>query len=376
MPDTTPHIYQNQRIHSVDLLRGAIMLLMAIDHVRVYAGIPAGSPDPAVFFTRWVTHFCVSGFVFFAGTSAFLLGQKLGDRAALSKYLLVRGLLLVLLELTLIRFCWSFNLDFNSFMLAGVIWMLGWCMVLLAAAIWLPLHVIWIGGLIIIAGQQVFGWVPASVHWWNFFYPVDYEGVKWINILYVLLPWIGVMMAGYGFGRLLQLPPALVRRACWWIGLSAIVLFVVIGSLQVSNDPENKMPFLLRLLNQQKYPPSQLFLLMTLGPIIALVPYAEKVRGWLANVLSTFGRVPFFYYVLHILIIHLAALLVNLIRTGNAHQDWYKTAPFTWLPEEQHWSLPLLYLVFILVEIVLYLLCRWYADYKSKNPGKKWLKYL
>lgn len=376
MPEPTLHTYQNQRIHSVDLLRGAIMLLMAIDHVRVYSGIPAGGPDPAIFFTRWVTHFCVSGFVFFAGTSAYLLGQKLGDRAALSKYLLIRGLLLVLLELTLIRFCWTFNLDFKSFMLAGVIWMLGWCMVMLAAIIWLPLRVIWIGGLIIIAGQQLFGLVPSSVHWWNFFYPVDYEGIKWINILYVLLPWIGVMMAGYGFGRLLQLPPALVRRACWWIGLSAIVLFIVIGSLQVSADPEKKMPFILRLLNQQKYPPSQLFLLMTLGPIIALVPYAERVRGWLANVLSTFGRVPFFYYVLHILIIHLAALLVNLIRTGNIHQDWYKTAPFTWLPDEQRWSLPLLYLVFILAEVILYLLCRWYADYKSKNPGKKWLKYL
>ncbi|MGN6291251.1 MAG: DUF1624 domain-containing protein [Chitinophagaceae bacterium] len=376
MPEPTLYTYQHRRIHSVDLLRGAIMLLMAIDHVRVYAGIPAGGPDPAIFFTRWVTHFCVSGFVFFAGTSAFLLGQKLNNRTALSKYLLTRGLLLVLLELTLIRFCWTFNLDFKSFMLAGVIWMLGWCMVLLAAAIWLPFRVIWISGLIIIAGQQIFGLVPADLHWWNFFYTVDYEGVQWINILYVLLPWIGVMMAGYGFGRLLQMPPALVRRTCWWIGFSAIALFVVIGSLQIVNDPKNEMPFIFRLLNQQKYPPSQLFLLMTLGPVILLIPYAEKARGWFAEVLSTFGKVPFFYYVLHILVIHLAALLVNLIRTGSIHQDWYQTAPYTHIAEDQQWPLPLLYIVFILVEIFLYWACHWYAAYKANHPEKKWLKYL
>jgi uncharacterized membrane protein len=113
------------RLRSIDLLRGAIMVLMAIDHVRVYSGMPSGGPDPAIFFTRWVTHFCVSGFVFFAGASAFLYGQKINDTRQLSRYLLVRGLLLILLELTLIRFCWSFNLDFKSFMLAGVIWMLG-----------------------------------------------------------------------------------------------------------------------------------------------------------------------------------------------------------------------------------------------------------
>src|SRR5579863_6828788 len=115
------------RIQSIDIVRGAAMVLMAIDHVRVYSGIPAGGADPGIFFTRWVTHFCVSGFVFLAGTSAYLYGEKLGNKATLSRYLLTRGLLLVFLELTLIRFFWTFNLDFSSFMLAGVIWMLGWC---------------------------------------------------------------------------------------------------------------------------------------------------------------------------------------------------------------------------------------------------------
>ena len=363
------------RLRSIDLLRGAIMLLMAIDHVRVYSGMPAGGPDPAIFFTRWVTHFCVSGFVFFAGTSAFLYGRKLNDRAALSRYLFSRGLLLVLLELTLIRFCWTFNLDFHAFMLAGVIWMLGWCMVLLAALIRLPFHAIWITGVVMIAVQQVFGLVPAQWTWWNFIYTVGEEGPSWINVLYVIVPWIGVMMTGYGFGRLLTLEPTRRNRLCRWIGLGATVVFLVVGYITTTHTKGN-LPFLFRLLNQQKYPPSQLYLLMTLGPLIALVPFAEKATGWLANVLQTFGRVPLFYYILHILLIHLLALGLNLILYGNGHQEWYHTAPFAGVPKENRWGLPLLYLIFLIAEVILYLACRWYGRYKSQHPEQKWLKYI
>jgi len=365
-----------KRYHSVDLLRGAIMVIMAIDHVRVYSGIPANSTDPAIFFTRWITHFCVSGFVFFAGTSAFLYGEKLNDKRALSRFLITRGIFLVILELTLLRFCWTFNLNFGQFMLAGVIWMLGWCMVLLAGAIWLPFRSIWIIGLLIIAGEQVFGLVPVSVHWWNFFYPIDYDGIKWISILYVLLPWLGVMMAGYGFGHILQMEAARRRKICLMIGLSAIAVFVIIGTLLIVTGDPKPRPFIFRLLGQQKYPPSQLYLLMTLGPIIALVPFAERAGGWLARVLSTFGRVPLFYYIVHILLIHVAALLVNLLRTGNMHQGLYDTAPYTEISDNLRWSLPLLYLVFILVEIILYFICSRYAKYKFQHPELKLLKYL
>jgi hypothetical protein len=130
------------------------------------------------------------------------------------------------------------------------------------------------------------------------------------------------------------------------------------------------------LLGQQKYPPSQLYLLMTLGPIIALVPFAERAGGWLARVLSTFGRVPLFYYIVHILLIHVAALLVNLLRTGHTHQDWYETAPYTEISANLRWSLPLLYLIFILVEVILYFVCQRYAKYKFQHPEIKLLKYL
>jgi uncharacterized membrane protein len=373
------------RIQSIDLLRGAVMVLMAIDHVRVYSGIPAGDPSPDVFFTRWVTHFCVSAFVFLAGTSAFLYGSKLSDKSRLARYLVTRGLLLVVLELTLIRFFWVFN--FDGFVLAGVIWILGWCMILLAAFVRLWPVLIGIIGLVIIAFQQVFGLLPPALPpsaresigaVWEFFYPSGFESLFGIAVLYTLIPWIGVMMAGYGFGTIMRLEPARRWRFCLRIGLSAIALFLVAGSLLIflQPAPPDAPPFLFRLLNQQKYPASQLFLLMTLGPVIALIPFAEKARGWFAKVLITFGSVPMFYYLLHIPLIHLSALIINFIKEGNVHDEWYVRAPFASVPYEQKWELSILYLVFFIDVTVLYFVCRWYAVYKSKNPDKKWMKYL
>ncbi|MBV9989128.1 MAG: DUF1624 domain-containing protein, partial [Chitinophagaceae bacterium] len=273
---------RTQRIQSVDLLRGLAMVLMAIDHVRVYSGMPAGSPEPAIFFTRWITHFCAPAFVFFAGTGAFLHGNKLNDKAALARFLLTRGLLLVVLELTLVRFCWTFNFNYALFTLAGVIWMLGWCMILLALFVRLKAETVGLIGVAIILLQQVFKFVPQPLppaigKFWEFFYPAGLE-MPGIFILYVLIPWIGVMMAGYGFGTILLKDAAERRKTCLGIGIAATVLFLLVGGVFMYSDtqPNNPMPPLLRLLNQQKYPPSQLYLLMTLGPIIALVPLAEK----------------------------------------------------------------------------------------------------
>ncbi|HEY9194783.1 MAG TPA: heparan-alpha-glucosaminide N-acetyltransferase domain-containing protein, partial [Mucilaginibacter sp.] len=182
-----------KRIQSVDVLRGAVMVLMAIDHVRVYSGMPSGGTEPGIFFTRWITHFCVPAFVFLAGTSAFLYGQKINDRSALSRFLLTRGLLLVVLELTLIRFCWTFNLNYAQFTLAGVIWMLGWCMILLSVVVKLPVRVIWIAGLVMMFLQQIFGLLPHILPqawryhfawFWEFIYSSGFEGPPGISILY------------------------------------------------------------------------------------------------------------------------------------------------------------------------------------------------
>jgi uncharacterized membrane protein len=384
---TSTQASRSIRLQSVDLLRGAVMVLMAIDHVRVYSGLPAGGREPGIFFTRWITHYCAPSFVFFAGASAFLYGAKLNDTRKLSTYLFTRGLLLVVLELTLIRFFWTFNFDYSHFVLAGVIWMLGWCMVLMALLVKLRPAVAGITGLAIIFFQQVFQLAPKALpasartsfgRFWEFIYSSGLEGPPGINILYVLVPWIGVMAAGYGFGLILQMEPARRQRVCLRIGLSAIALFLIAGSIIAYVQPHDAEapPFIYRLLSQSKYPPSQLFLLMTLGPVIALVPYAEKATGWLARALAIIGQVPFFYYLLHILLIHLSALIVNFIRMGKVVPAWYASAPYSSVPHEYTWSLGLLYLVFIIDVLLLYVACRWYAQYKQQHPGKQWLKYL
>ena len=275
----------------------------------------------------------------------------------------------MLLELTVIRFSWTFNFDYRNFTLAGVIWMLGWSMVLMAGLVRLSPKVVGTIGLGIIFFQQIFHYPPlllpqqlrASAGWiWEFIYPAGAESGSGINILYVLVPWIGVMAAGYGFGAILIRDPAVRRRFCLSIGLTATALFLLAGGLSIllTPAPAHAPPALFRLLNQQKYPASQLFLLMTLGPAIALLPLAEHARGWFAGVLATFGRVPMFYYLLHIPAIHIAALGVMLVRDGGIHPEWFASAPYTQVPPDHRWGLPLLYLVWVIVVAILYFLCR------------------
>jgi uncharacterized membrane protein len=367
-------------------MRGIVMVLMAIDHVRVYSGVPPGGDTAGVFFTRWITHFCAPAFVFLAGSGAFLHGRKLGDRGALARFLVTRGLMLVVLELTLIRFTWTFNVAYDQFVLAGVIWMLGWCMVLLAGLVRFSPKAVGITGVAIILLQQLFSFVPRAFPEsirpavgtvWEFFYPAGLDGAPGIAILYVLIPWIGVMAAGYGFGALMLRAPEERRRLCLRIGLSATALYLVVAGVATALLPagDDAPPALFRMLNQNKYPASQLFLLMTLGPMIALLPAAERMHGWFGNALAVFGRVPMFYYLLHIPLIHVSALLVTQVREGAMHPEWYATAPFTSVPEEARWGLGLLYLVFVIDVVILYFPCRWYAGYKArKRTG--WVTYV
>lgn len=363
---------------------------MAIDHVRVYAGIPAGGPEASVFLTRWVTHFVAPVFCFFAGTAAWFHGRTLVEVSVLRRFLVSRGLLLVVLELTLIRFLWAFEVS-RAFVLAGVIWMLGWSMVLLAPFVGLRPKLVGAFGLAIVGLQHLFGLLPQALpesarlgfgYIWNFVYPTGSEPWGAVRILYVLVPWIGVMMVGYALGELWMREAAARDRLLRRIGLAMTALFLVWGGVVAavggaageSGAGSGAMPFWMRLLNQQKYPASPLFLLMTLGPAIAALPWAERARGWIARAVTTIGRVPMFYYLAHILVIHLLAILTMRLRFGEFRHEWYATAPYTWLPDNR-WNLWLLYVVWAVATWLLYLLCAWYARVKAERPSA-WMRYL
>lgn len=369
------------RVASVDIIRGAVMVLMAIDHVRVYSGVPAGGPTAGVFFTRWVTHFCAPVFVFLAGTSAYLLasaGSKDSTYASgISRFLLTRGALLVLLEPTLIRLSWTFSLDYSQFLLAGVIWMLGVCMMLMAALAWLPLRAITVIGFVLVLAQDLLGALPNG--WFPQFLYFGGEvatGGPTINVLYSIVPWIGVMALGYAFGAILRREPAARDRACLRIGLAATAAFLLLAPVKAYMDGggEDSLPFVMRMLNQRKYPASQLFLLMTLGPAIALMPLADRARGAIARMFEVFGRVPMLYYLLHIPVIHILALGVWYLRDGQTHSADFVTAPYVWMPDSR-WPLWLLYAVFVGAVAVLYPLCVGYAEYKARTRAP-WTRYI
>jgi uncharacterized membrane protein len=371
------------RIASVDLIRGGVMVLMAIDHVRVYAGIPAGGPTPGIFLTRWITHFCAPAFVFLAGTSALLYRQRHSD---LPRFLLTRGLWLLLLELTVIRVAWTFNLDFAHYLLAGVIWAIGWCMVLMAGLVRLPLSAVGVLGLGIIALHNAV--MPTLAH----ALPPPVRAVLYtafadppigpLVVLYSIVPWIGVMAAGYAFGTVLTLEPVRRDRICRAIGVGAVALFLGLRGTNLYGDPRpwtaaGPMPAALSFINTTKYPASLSFLLMTLGPTIWLMPTLERARGAGARAVEVFGRVPFFYYVLHIPLIHALALLVSWIRLGTVSPWLFTNHPMgnPAPPEGYTWSLGLLYAVWAVTMLMLYPVCRWFADLKARRSDP-WLRYL
>ena len=379
------------RIASIDLIRGAVMILMAIDHVRVFSGVPAGGPAPGVFFTRWVTHFCAPAFIFLAGTSSFFYGRK---HAGLSRFLLIRGAWLIFLELTFLRLAWTFNFDFRHYEMAGVIWVIGFCMIIMSVLVKLPLPAIGAIGVLIIAGHNLLdpdlnailqnGSQVSAL--WKILYVGFYAGPIHLGelnfvVLYSLIPWIGVMAAGYAFGQVLLMESKRRDRMCLIIGFAAIALFLVLRGFNLYGDPfpwhaGGRMPAPLAFLNTTKYPASLCFLLMTLGPTIALIPLLQRAGGRFARIITVFGRVPFFYYVLHIPLIHFLAIMISEVRSGSINPWLFANHPMGNPPPPPGyaWSLPLLYLVWAITIITLYLPCRWFAELKAKR-GDSWLQY-
>jgi uncharacterized membrane protein len=395
-----PIASSKQRVASIDLLRGGVMILMALDHVRDYFNRDAYLYNPtdlqhasaALFFTRWITHFCAPIFMLLSGTAAWLYGKKNGRRA-LSFFLLTRGIWLIFAELFIVSLGWTFNIHFTFYILQ-VIWAFGLAMIILSALIHLRWSSLLVIALVLICGHNLLdpihftGNGPGAVGWALLHqYRPFFYGNHGFFVGYPILPWIGIMVLGYCLGVLYapDFDAARRRKILRILGLAAIAGFVVIRAINVYGDPapwsvqRNGLYTLLSFLNVTKYPPSLCYILMTLGPGFLFLSWTEGPLNALSSKIAVFGRVPFFYYIIHIFILHGLAVLAAMYQ-GHAASDmitinnWVTDNP---LLKNYGFGLGVVYAVWIGVVLLLYPLCRWFDGYKRSHQAKnRWLSYL
>jgi uncharacterized membrane protein len=377
-----------RRLVAIDLLRGLVMILMALDHTRDFFGASGMDPrdvhDPALFLTRWVTHFCAPVFIFLAGISAWLYGARGRSTGELSRFLLTRGFWLIVLEFTVVRLGWTFSLE-PSFLVTQVIWAIGVSMVALAALVHLPRWAVTALALIMIAGHNALDGIEAAdfgaAAWvWNLLHePALLELGPGVSLfaLYPLIPWIGVMAAGYCLGPVFAIDdPAARRRRLLGLGIAVIAGFVLLRASNLYGDPapwaldQGWSATVLSFLNCEKYPPSLLYLMMTLGPALILLVAFERAAGPVARWLIVFGSVPLFYYVLHLFLIHGLAVAFAQFTTGQS--AWLLGGFPPERPSGYGLSLPEVYLVTLLIVMMLYAPCRWFAAVKRSGSGWWW----
>lgn len=392
-----PAMVPVRRIDAVDVLRGAVMVLMVLDHTRDYFGNAAINPTnlpqvtPALFLTRWVTHFCAPVFAFLAGTGAYLAGSKNRSRGDLAVFLVTRGLWLIFLELTVVRLGLFFD-PVSAPVILTVLWSIGASFVVLAGLVFLPSRIVGAVGVLLIATHGLAGGflsdadssptlrAASALLLRPGFLPLP-GGVN-VLVGYALLPWLGIVAAGYGFGEVIQLEPGLRRRVMWIMGVAITAAFVILRALGLYGEPlpwaPQATPILtvLSFINCTKQPPSLLFVMMTLGPAIAALSVIDRVgvRGPITRALVTLGRVPLFYYLLQWYVIHGLAVLAGLAR-GLPIAWMFTPAALGPPPESWPLSLPGVYAAWVVVLAVLYGPCRWFAGVKARHPGG-WLSYL
>lgn len=383
------------RISSIDILRGLVMIIMALDHVRDFFHISAmvedptnlNSTTPALFFTRWITHYCAPIFVFLSGTSAFLSGRK-KTKKELSSFLLKRGLFLMVLEIVVVNFLIVFD-PLYRFIGLQVIWVIGLSMVLLSFLIYLPLRVLFIIGIVMVVGHNMLdGFNYNNMNevplWYAFFHQqlfTSYAEGRFFAILYPLIPWPGVMLLGYCMGSwyVKEFDPAKRKRLLLGWGLTTIAAFFVLRWVNVYGDlvpwstQKDNVMTIISFFNVTKYPPSLLYLCMTLGPALLLLIWLEKVKAGWTNIVSVYGRVPMFYYLLHFFTIHVLCIIL-FFATGRPVSD-IAAGNFAFRPNDFGFSLPIVYLIWIAVVAGLYPLCRKYDQFKQHNK-RWWTGYL
>lgn len=387
----------SKRMLSIDMLRGLVMIIMALDHTRDFFHIDAMTTDPlnpltttgALFFTRWITHFCAPIFVFLSGLSAYLAAQRRTPIEA-SAFLIKRGLWLVLIEVVVITLGLTFN-PFYNFLILQVIWAIGWSMVLLGIAIRFSYKTILVTGLILVLGHDLFSYIPApesqsigiltKILFTAFGTVVPLSNTHLVGIFYAILPWTGIMFIGYAVAAWYRKGYERERRKrnLILIGYLCIVLFIALRLINLYGDPAPRgehhdlFKNVLSFFNVSKYPPSLQYTCMTLGPAFLFLAYTEKLSGAFTRIVSAYGAVPFFYYVLHFYILH-TLLAVLFFATGYHVRDIVQV-PFWFRPVSFGFNLSTVYLIWLLVVSLLYFPCKWFKKYKQTHQ-QWWLSYV
>lgn len=388
-----------ERVYSVDVLRGIVMILMALDHVRDFFHVTAMTQDPLdvetthplLYITRWITHFCAPVFVFLSGLSVQLMnGRK--TTAEISGFLMKRGLWLILVEITLVSFGLSFNPLMNV-MILQVIWAIGVCFVILSLLVFLPWQAILGLGVLITCSHNLLDYIEAKPGFqpgvlWQLTHQTRYTFFEYLPghgfiVLYPFLPWLGIMFMGYGFGRFFQADVSASQRKRILVaaGMGMIVVFIVVRLLNGYGDPRpwashpHWAATLGSFMNVQKYPPSLLYACATLGPALLLLAWMEGRKSPAMNVAKVYGSVPFFYYILHFYIIHLLCVVLFFVSGYGVNEIVNPQVPFLFRPPEFGYPLWIVYLIWTGVVTVLYPVCKRYAAYK-KTHRQWWLRYL
>ena len=387
-----------RRISSVDLLRGFVMIIMALDHTRDFFHINAQTDNPlnlatttpVLYFTRWITHLCAPTFVFLSGVSAYLQAAR-KSKKELSIFLITRGLWLILMELTIINFAFTFDIHFTTYTLE-VIWAIGISMVILGLVIWLPFEVILVLGLVIVLGHNSLDFYESKQTGqlsagYNLVHRVGFHqlgGGFRLLILYPFLAWSGLMMLGYCLGKVLRNDNAAYRKKFLVItGFSVIALFIINRFINVYGDPvpwssqKNGLYTFLSFMNATKYPPSLDFICMTIGPSLLLLSWWDNIQNAFTRIVSVYGRVPFFYFVVHFFILHFTTMIIYFLRGHTYAEGMADENIITkFVKPGEGFSLGVVYLIWIALVILMYPLCKTYDRYKTNNKEKKWLSYL
>lgn len=385
----------SHRLNAIDFTRGIVIVIMALDHIRDFLHTPALVQDPTdlttttpvLFFTRFITHFCAPIFVFLAGTSAYLMLQKQNDLAETRKQLFTRGLWLIFLELTVVCFGIFWDVKFRTYLLQ-VIYAIGMGFVLLSLLLKLPAKTVGIIGLVIILFHNALPAVSFSNQalqiTWNLFFERGFFMLspgRGVMVGYPAIPWLGIMLLGFGFGKAFELTPEKRKKLFLLSGSIAILLFIALRSFNLYGDPKPWSPqstavfSFLSFINVTKYPPSLLYTAVTLSVMFFVLYLAEGRNNAITRFFITYGRVPMFFYLLHWYIVHGSMFVILFMKGVTTDQLPFGLMQFG-RPETVGLDLPFVYLYWVCLIAVMYPLCRWYGRYKTSNPQKRWLGYL